>query len=136
MRNNLYEERLKIIILFSLQKRRLPGDLMRIIKIENQVTAIRKNFSGYIENLSQENNGLQLRGNRFYADIGKYFYANRVIEHWTILPATVVNTKRAVSFNMGVDDVGKLSVSRQKQGKDLMFLQQVTSLQVSISFVT
>lgn len=49
-------------------------------------------------------NGLKIKGKRFYTDVVKHLFTNRVIEDWYKLSATVIETKTIHSFKKRLQD--------------------------------
>ena len=104
LRNKPYEERLKELKLFSLEKRRLRGDLIEVFKILNKMVNVEADNLFHMQTDTRtRNNGWKLKGKRFNTDIGKYWFTNRVIEHWNRLPPSVVNAQTIDTFKKQLD---------------------------------
>ncbi|KAK4827422.1 hypothetical protein QYF61_017860 [Mycteria americana] len=76
-----YEDRLRELGLFSLEKRRLQGDLP---------AAFQGHFSKACCDRTRSN-GFKLRQSRFRLDLRKKFFTMRVVKHWNRLPREMVD---------------------------------------------
>ena len=104
LRNLSYEDRLKRLDLFSLQKRRLRGDLIETFKILKGFDKINPDLLFQVDNTTvTRGNGMKLRVKRCNTEIRKAFFTVRVVEHWNKLPASVVDADTIHSFKCRLD---------------------------------
>jgi len=98
-----YEDRLRELRLFSLQKRRLQGDL--IAAFQYLKGAYRKDGENLIKACCDRtrSNGFKLKEGRFTLDRRKKFFTIRVMKHCNTLPREAVEAPSLKTFKVRLD---------------------------------
>ena len=91
----VYEERLSRLGLYSLEFRRMMGDLRETYKIMKGIDKIE---AGKLFPLAGETrargHSLKIKGGRFRTELRRNFFSQRVVNLWNSLPTEVVEAPR------------------------------------------
>ena len=98
-----YEERLKSMNLPSLSYRRKRGDLIEAYKLTHGYYSTNKNLLILDKTNRTRGHSYKVEKQRCNTSMRQHFFANRVVNQWNSLPASVVEAPSLNSFKTRLD---------------------------------
>jgi hypothetical protein len=94
-----YPDRLKCLDTESLEMRRIKCDLSMYFKLLHEIVDMPYDIFFKVRDIRTRSNGLTLYKDKFNCNLERYFFRNRCINIWNMLPQNVVCSNNLSMFN-------------------------------------
>ena len=99
-----YEERLRELGLFSLERRRLRGDLIEVYKMMKGIDRVNvQRLFPRVDGAVTRGHNYRIHGGRYRRDVRGRFFTQRVVGVWNGLPAVIVESDTLGTFKRLLD---------------------------------
>jgi len=105
LRHMCYADRLKELNLFSLEARRLRGQLIEVFKILRGFDNVDYRCLFQLSEGRTRNNGYKLELKRYNGDLCGNFFSYAICSRWNALPSDVVNSDSVEQFKIRLDKI-------------------------------
>ena len=100
-----YPERLEALDLFSLETRRLRGQLIEVFKILRGFDNVDYREMFQLSEGVTRNNGYKLELKRYNRDLCGNYFTYSICNHWNALPSDIVNSNSVEQFKSRLDEI-------------------------------
>ena len=108
-----YTDRLKCLNAETLEMRRIKCDLTMYFKILIGLVDISPDAFFRVRNVRTRNNGLTLYKEKFNYNLERYFFSNRCINVWNLLPQNLVCSSDLSSFKRNLNSLNLVEIIRK-----------------------
>lgn len=105
LEGKIYEEQLRLLGLFSLEKRTLRGDLLAVYNFLKESNVGEGADLPLLTSYRIQGNGLKLCQGKFRLEVREKFFTGRVVGHWNRLSREVVMAPCLSEFKECMDNV-------------------------------
>ena len=106
-KDKTYEQRLKELILFSVEYRRLRGDMIQVYKILNKMDRVEPEKFFITCPSNTRGHSKKLFKQRCKKDVRKYAFSQRVVDNWNSLTEEIVTSESLNIFKARLDKYWK-----------------------------
>ena len=103
LNSDSYHGKLKELNLFSLEKRRVRGDLIETFKILKDYDKVDSKLFFDLRQGNSRGHSYKIFKKSVRSDVRKYFFSQRVVDTWNRLPSGVVDSTSIESFKNNLD---------------------------------